>query len=286
MMKREGSCLEKKFFWLASMAMVIFFAFTACTEKKEAGQVSAEKMKEPEAGLTITITYDNNPYDPRLSQAWGFSCVVRLRGQTILFDTGGDGSILLHNMRELGIDPEEIDVVMLSHMHGDHIGGLADFLQRNNRVTIYMPVSFPQSLKDEIRRSGARIREVDEAAELFENVLTTGELDGGIKEQSLVVRTPRGLVVITGCAHPGVVNIVRKAKEIAKDRVHLLLGGFHLGGTSIANIESIIENLVALGVEKVAPCHCSGDQARTLFKERFGANYIECGVGSRISITW
>lgn len=278
--------LKEKLLGLTIMALLVFSTFTACAEKKEAGQVSDEKIKGPETGLTIIITYDNNPYDSRLRQAWGFSCVVRSREQTILFDTGGDGSILLSNMSKLGIDPEEIDIIMLSHIHGDHIGGLVSFLQRNKRVTIYTPISFPRSLKEEIRRSGAGVREVDEAEELCANAFTTGELDGGIKEQSLVVKTPRGLVVITGCAHPGIVNIVRKASEVGKDKVYLVLGGFHLGGTSTVSIESIIKNLTAMKVEKVAPCHCSGDQARTLFEKRFGRNYIECGVGSGISITW
>jgi 7,8-dihydropterin-6-yl-methyl-4-(beta-D-ribofuranosyl)aminobenzene 5'-phosphate synthase len=278
--------MKKWKFMGLTMTLMLFAAFSVCTEKCEGGQDSVERRKGPETGLTITITYDNNPYDPRLRQAWGFSCVVRLREQVILFDTGGDGSILMRNMKELGIDPEAIDVVMLSHIHGDHIGGLASLLQHNNRVTVYTPISFPQRLKDEVKSSGARIREVDEAMELFEDVFTTGELNGGIKEQSLVVRTLRGLVVITGCAHPGVVNIVQKAKEIGKDRVYLVLGGFHLSGASISKIESIIENLVELGVERVAPCHCSGDQARSMFEKRFDPNYIKCGVGRRIIITW
>ncbi len=84
--------------------------------------------------------------------------------------------------------------------------------------------------------------------------------------------------MITGCAHLGITNMVRKAKEVGKDKVHLVLGGFHLGGASVTQIVLIIVDFEELGVEKVTPCHYSGDLARSLFKEHFGLNYVECGV--------
>jgi len=234
--------------------------------------------------VTIAVTYDNNPYDDRLRTAWGFSCLVRLPERTILFDTGGDSSILLRNMGHLQIDPKGIDVVVLSHIHGDHVGGLGGILSQNSDVAVYLPASFPQSFKEEIKRFGAEVQEVGEPRELFDGVHTTGELNGGIKEQSLILETDEGLVIITGCAHPGVVNVVRKAREVAGDKVHLVLGGFHLGGASVSKIESIIDDFEQMGVERVAPCHCSGDRARTLLREHYGEGYIECGVGRRIAL--
>jgi 7,8-dihydropterin-6-yl-methyl-4-(beta-D-ribofuranosyl)aminobenzene 5'-phosphate synthase len=236
------------------------------------------------APVTITITYDNNPYDDTLRTAWGFSCLVRLPERTILFDTGGDSSILLHNMERLRIDPKEIDIVVLSHIHGDHVGGLGGILNQNSDVTVYLPASFPQSLKEEVKLYGAEVQEVHEARELFDGVYTTGELNGGIPEQSLVVKTDDHLVVITGCAHPGVVNIVQKAGEIAAGKVYLVLGGFHLSGASDSKIESVIDSFEQLGVERVAPCHCSGDSARRLFQEHYGEGYIECGVGRSVTL--
>lgn len=235
-------------------------------------------------GVTITIIYDNNRCDNRLGTGWGFSCLVRLPEMTILFDTGGNGSILLNNMTGLRIDPQEIDAVILSHAHGDHVGGLADFLEQNSDVTIYMPASFPQQLKARVRHQGARIEEVHRAGEISHGVLTTGELDGGIREQSLVIDCPQGLMVITGCAHPGIVNIVQKAKEIGESRVHLVLGGFHLGSASASTVEGVIKDLVRLGVDRFAPCHCSGNELRRLLRQRFGLNCLDCGVGKVITI--
>jgi 7,8-dihydropterin-6-yl-methyl-4-(beta-D-ribofuranosyl)aminobenzene 5'-phosphate synthase len=245
---------------------------------------SPEQTANPPAPVTITVTYDNNPYDDRLRTAWGFSCLLRLPEKTILFDTGGDSSILLDNMDQLQIDPKEIDIVVLSHIHGDHVGGLGGILNQNSDVTVYLPASFPRSLKEEIKLYGAEVQEIHEARELFDGVYTTGELNGGIKEQSLIVKTDEGLVIITGCAHPGVVNVVQKAREIAGDKVYLLLGGFHLGGASASKIESIIDSFEQLGVQRVAPCHCSGDNARRLFREHYGEGYIECGVGRRVTL--
>jgi 7,8-dihydropterin-6-yl-methyl-4-(beta-D-ribofuranosyl)aminobenzene 5'-phosphate synthase len=259
---------------------------TQVTGEQEARteQASPEQTTALPAPITIAVTYDNNPYDDRLKTAWGFSCLVRLPERTILFDTGGDSSILFHNMEQLQIDPQEIDIVVLSHIHGDHVGGLGGILNQNSDVTVYLPASFPPSLKEEIKLYGAEVQEVHEPRELFDGVYTTGELNGGIREQSLIVKTNEGLIVITGCAHPGVVNVVRKAREIADDKVYLLLGGFHLGSASVSKIESIIDSFEQLGVERVAPCHCSGDNARKLFREHYGEAYIECGVGRRVTL--
>jgi len=188
-------------------------------------------------------------------------------------------------MRQLQIDPGEVDIVVLSHIHGDHVGGLSGFLEENSAVTVYLPQSFSQSFKDEVKSLGAKVEEVYEARELFSGVYTTGELGNGIKEQSLIVTTGKGQVIITGCAHPGVANIIRVAKDVVPDdRVYLVIGGFHLAGASSAQIESVIQEFSQLSVENVAPCHCSGDETRRLFKESYGEAYVESGVGKRVPL--
>ncbi len=131
-----------------------------------------------------------------------------------MFDTGADSNILLDNMRQLKLDTARIDAVVLSHNHSDHVGGLDGFLEKNPDVVVYLPASFPDSFKDQVRSFGAETVEISEAGELAAGLYSTGEMGHELKEQSLILTTGEGLVVLTGCAHPGIVNIVRKAGEI------------------------------------------------------------------------
>ena len=234
--------------------------------------------------ISITVSYDNNPYKERLTTAWGFSCVIRGTEKTILFDTGGDGSILLTNLDKLGINPKEIDLVVLSHIHGDHVGGLPSFLEKNQEVVVYLPKSFPRGFKDGVKECGAKIVEVQEPLKICQGVYSTGELGTWIKEQSLIIYTEEGLIVITGCAHPGIVKIVNKVKGLVKDDILLVMGGFHLGGESEGEIENIISSFRKLGVNYVGPCHCSGDATRQLFKEKYGENFVNIGVGRIVTM--
>ena len=228
---------------------------------------------------SIIITYDNNPYQEGLSSAWGFSCLIRGTEQTILFDTGGNGALLLANMKRLGIDPKEIDVVVLSHFHGDHVGGLERFIEENKSVTIYLPASFPKAFKDSLKSSGIKILEVHVQTKICKGVYSTGELGTWIKEQSLMIHTGEGIMVITGCAHPGIVKIITKAKDFTGNDVLLVTGGFHLGGKGKRELEEILHAFRKLKVRYVGPCHCSGDLAMQMFKKEYRDIYINVGVG-------
>jgi 7,8-dihydropterin-6-yl-methyl-4-(beta-D-ribofuranosyl)aminobenzene 5'-phosphate synthase len=165
-------------------------------------------------------------------------------------------------------------VIFLSHIHGDHTGGIGRLLQEKCDVDVYVPTSFPATFKETL--TGARVKEVSGASGILSGVYTTGELGSGLIEQSLVLKTRKGLVAITGCAHPGIVNMVRKAKEITGDEiVYLVMGGFHLAGKSEFRLKSILAEFRRQSVQKVAPCHCTGDEARRLFKQEYGAHCIE-----------
>jgi len=234
--------------------------------------------------LSLTIVYDNNPHDNRLETRWGFSCYIQGAEKTILFDVGGEGSVLLSNMEKLKIDPKTVNAIVLSHVHYDHIGGLSYFLKKNQNVTVYMPRSLPQSVKDPVRIAGARLADVHKPLRICEDVYSTGELGTFIKEESLIIKTSKGLVVITGCAHPGIVNIVKRAKEMLKSDVYLVLGGFHLCWMSLSKVKRIINGVKKEGVKKVAPCHCSGDLARKQFEKAYGKDFILVGAGKTITI--
>lgn len=238
----------------------------------------------PADDVTITVIFDNNPYNPELSASWGFSCLIEGAEKTILFDTGGDGSILSKNMKNLGINPEEIDVIVLSHIHGDHTDGLPAVLRQTSDVTVYVLQSFPYSFKENVRGYGAEVVSVSEPVKICENVYSTGEMSLGIEEQALIMRTDRGLIVITGCAHPGVVRMVKKAKDLLQEDILFVMGGFHLRDASTSTLEEIVSDFREMGVVYAGPCHCSGYTARELFNQEYGQNYIEIGVGTIIHV--
>ncbi len=235
--------------------------------------------------VNITVIYDNNPFQKGLQTDWGFSCLVEAGKTRLLFDTGDNGGILLSNMSKLGIDPKNIDIVFISHFHHDHTGGLSDFLKENSGVTIYYPQSFPVKLINEMKNSGASLILVSSFQKIEENIFSLGELNGAIPEQSLAIRTSKGIVIITGCAHPGIIDILEKAKSsFPGEAIYLAMGGFHLHAQTNDEIKSIINKMFEMKILKAAPCHCSGDKARNLFKDAFDNNYIEIGTGRTIKI--
>jgi len=241
-------------------------------------------MRE-KAPLHIFIVYDNKPHDERLKTGWGFACIVEGFEKSILFDTGADGQILLSNMEKLGLQPGRIDMVFLSHAHKDHTGGLEDLLVRNPKIEVWLPQFFSSDFKDQIRKKGATIVEVTDSEEICEGAHTSGVIEGWIKEQSLVLETDKGLVLITGCAHPRIINILARVKEIFRKDIFLALGGFHLAGFEDREIKEIIRRFRDSGIRNVGPAHCSGDAARALFHEEYKEDFIKIGVGKIIRIS-
>jgi 7,8-dihydropterin-6-yl-methyl-4-(beta-D-ribofuranosyl)aminobenzene 5'-phosphate synthase len=235
--------------------------------------------------ITITVLYDNASKTEGLKPAWGFSCLVRTSNADILFDCGGDGNVLLSNMKKLQVDPDSIQTVVLSHEHWDHVGGLAAVLENRGDVQVFMLHSFPDRLKSDVRSHGADIVEVTDSRQIARGVYSTGEMGDAIKEQSLIIRAPDGLIIVTGCAHPGIVDIVTKAVDLFGGPVRCVLGGFHLLRASKTRIRSIVQDFRDSGVRYVAPCHCSGESAIALLKAEFGKNFIEVGVGSVIRLS-
>jgi 7,8-dihydropterin-6-yl-methyl-4-(beta-D-ribofuranosyl)aminobenzene 5'-phosphate synthase len=238
---------------------------------------------QPDA-TKITVVYDNYGVAPQLGMGWGYAAVIETGEHTVLFDTGADGPTLMGNLRSLGFDPQQIDAVVLSHAHGDHTLGLDSLLATGATPTVYVLPSFPAEFKNHVAESVDLI-EVEPRQAIIEGVFTTGEIAGPVNEQALVVESGRGLVVITGCAHPGIAKIVTEAKRLGDADVHLVTGGFHLLQTPADQVAAIIAEFRRLGVEYAAPSHCTGDAAIGMFRDAFGDHFIESGVGRVFLIT-
>lgn len=247
--------------------------------------VTTTEEAKPEEMIRITIVYDNYPYKAGLGTAWGFSAYITYQDENILFDSGGSGSLLLSNLEALKIPPSEIQNLVLSHEHNDHTGGLQSLLNAGTDPKLYIPPSFSNGFKSSYRNQ-AQLIEVRPGTEILNNMISTGEMTGPPPEQGLVIDTAEGLVIITGCAHPGVDAMVRQAKSLSEKEIYLVLGGFHLGNATDARVNQIISEFQRLGVKHVAPCHCTGDRAIGMFRNAFGEDFIRVGVGAVITIAY
>jgi 7,8-dihydropterin-6-yl-methyl-4-(beta-D-ribofuranosyl)aminobenzene 5'-phosphate synthase len=230
----------------------------------------------------LTIMYDNRVCDENLQADFGFACLISGVDKTILFDTGGKGEVLLGNFEKMETRPTDVDVVVISHDHNDHTGGLLSILDENRDIAVYLPASCPAAFVAEVEGRAADVTVVTNPTEVCSNVFVIGPMGDRAVEQALVVDTSDGLIIITGCAHPGIVDIAKRAQEELQRDILMVCGGMHLARSSKDDVVRAIGRLKELGVRKAAPSHCTGSNAISLFEEEFGENFVEVGVGSLI----
>jgi 7,8-dihydropterin-6-yl-methyl-4-(beta-D-ribofuranosyl)aminobenzene 5'-phosphate synthase len=265
----------------------------------------------------ITILYDAFGNDTAMKKDWGFSALIEVAGKRILFDTGNDGDIFAANVKAKGVDLTNLDFVVLSHRHSDHMAGLNHVLTMNPKVKIYAPregfgiygSSLPSSFyrKDEslppqmryydgkppeVMRfgtawQGANFETIDKTTEVAPDITLIALVSDApgtreLRELSLAVNTPDGVVLVVGCSHSGIDKIVAAAAAI-NPKIHLMAGGLHL----VAAQDDVIAKAVAalkdvFKVENVAPGHCTGEPTFAALKQAFGSRYIYAGVGTSL----
>jgi 7,8-dihydropterin-6-yl-methyl-4-(beta-D-ribofuranosyl)aminobenzene 5'-phosphate synthase len=301
--------------WTAPCSAALLFIF-GCTAISSAAPTASENA----GPARITVMYDAFGKSAGMQRDWGYAALVEYGGKRILFDTGNNPDILAQNTKAKNIDLSTVDFVVMSHRHGDHMGGLTYVLKVNPHVKIYAPkegfgvfgadlpstfyrkdASLPaeqryyEGTPPEIMRFGsawpaANFQLIDKNTEIASDIsLITlvsdkpGTLE--LRELSLAINTPEGVVLIVGCSHPGIDRIVQAATAI-NPRVHLVAGGLHL---VVANDQDIEKAVTALHdtfkVEYVAPGHCTGEPAFSAFKKAYGDHYLYAGLGSSLQLT-
>ncbi len=237
--------------------------------------------------MEIKNIFNSNAQLKKFATGWGLSWLIN---KNILFDTGESGKYLLRNIEKLDIDISMITKVVISHEHWDHINGLWELLQKKKNLKVYACPSFSLEFKRRVDELQGRLFEIDKFVNIQENIFLTGEIAGTYKgdympEQALVIKSPKGLSIITGCAHPGIVNIIEKVlAAFPKENIYAVFGGFHLMNTEAKRIEKIAEKFKEMKIKVVCPTHCSGKDAERIFKNLYNENFLACDVGTVVDV--
>ena len=252
---------------------------------REVSSVNEETASSKPRGelhsVTLTVVFDNEPFKKGLASGWGWSCLVESDHRRVLFDAGNAGASLIQNLQKLDVEPSALSLVVISHAHGDHTGGVWALLDRNEKLEVYLPEGAGTELERSVRAKDGAAVMVCEPKALGSGMTVTGPLGGAMPEQALLVQTPRGVVMVVGCSHPGIETMLdRVAAMVEPQQIWGVIGGLHLGGAGQSRIERVITSFRKHRLGFVAPAHCTGEPAKKALREAFGDVYQEVGTGT------
>jgi 7,8-dihydropterin-6-yl-methyl-4-(beta-D-ribofuranosyl)aminobenzene 5'-phosphate synthase len=249
--------------------------------------IKGESMNEVES-VRVTTVVDNNVWKEGLASSWGLSFYVDTvtddKKHIVLMDTSGSFQIFFRNVAKLGLNLSEVEAILISHWHGDHCGALSQVLSLLKPQTMVCVPSENSFGLREIRGVGGIPWIYHESIEFFDGIMSTGEVPGGLSEHSLLINVKnKGLVVLVGCSHPGIINILKRAQKVSGvDKIYAVMGGFHI--SSVGEGMRVGEFLRELDVKLVSPCHCTSNDAKHGIAKILGERCIKNGSGKIISI--
>ncbi len=237
-----------------------------------------------QSNVTLTVLYDNYACSPLTTTHWGFSCLVNGLGKLLLFDTGAANGYLASNASVLGVDLSSVELAMISHDHSDHIGGIDSAYKAGSNVTVYVGSRFSTTTEQRITSTGAQCLRASASVSLTPHAFTTGEVTGVPYETGLVISTDSGLVVILGCSHPGVIEMLTRVQQLSDSPLYMVLGGFHWLNFTSTQVSALIQAMKAMGVKKCGATHCTGAAAIDQVRQAFGPDFVEMGAGRIITL--
>lgn len=264
-------------FGLTGFLLLLGLSTINALEPGLAGKGSADDA------VHVSIIYDNYQFDQNLETDWGFACLVEYQGKQLLFDAGRKAELYKTNVKLLGINPEEIPTLFISHEHGDHTAGIPWIIEVNPAVTCYLPASYAEQLKAR-GKLPPNSKGVNKPSHLYGPFYSTGDDFAAFREQGLVVKTDNGGVLITGCGHPGALAMISVAEKELGIEIHTLIGGLHLMRKSGKEMEEFAAALKEMGIKQICPTHCTGDNSIASLKASFGNGFISGGTGKEIII--
>lgn len=227
----------------------------------------------------ISILYDNHARDG-LRAGWGFSAFVRTEGAIVLFDAGADRLVLEHNAEAMGLNLDAVTAFVLSHEHCDHRGGVSPVLHTGLRV--YVPAALRRRMAG-LQKKGIELLSVKRPLDILPGIRSIGMMGRRIPEQALLLEGIDGSILVTGCAHPGIVRMARRATDLVGKRLSLVVGGFHLLHEKEDELRRAIEELQRLEIDRMAPCHCTGEPAIDALRDAFADRFLDVQAGARIT---
>jgi 7,8-dihydropterin-6-yl-methyl-4-(beta-D-ribofuranosyl)aminobenzene 5'-phosphate synthase len=309
----EGQMKLKSLVTFLIAALPLLLGGCAATGQQTAGSPDPKKAQ-------ITVIYDAFGKTSNMKKDWGFAALVEYGGKRILFDTGNNAEVFAHNVKAKGIDLTRLDFVVMSHRHGDHIGGLNHLMSVNPGVKVYAPKenfgvfgsAFPgtfyrrnESLPPEMRYYDGKppetmrfgtpwpqgnftwVTQTTQIAPGLHLILLKGPwgVDLDVMELSLAIETPDGLVVVVGCSHSTIEKIVEASTAASNKPIHLIVGGTHLLPAKDEEISRIATALRdTWKVAWIAPTHCTGEPAFAILKQVFGERYLYAGLGTTLTL--